>query len=494
MTATPAFDELCAYRRRIYRLEHLQALASWDRMTFMPPGGAQARAAAQGELAALLQDMAASPELTGLVARAQAEPLDPVGQAEVALARHELTRAAAVPEALARRRTELAGKAGEVWTIARAQNDWSLFARDLAPLLECVREIAERIGQALGCSPYDALLDGFDRGLTSSRVESLFAPLRDWLPPLIAQACAGQRGPLPMEGPFDPELQRGVCREAMQLFGFDFDRGRLDISAHPFSGGAPEDVRLTTQFREDQVLPALTAVIHETGHGRYQAGLPRERLGMAIGEACSAAMHEAQALCFERQTAPTRGFAARLSGLLEQAFGPQVGFAPDNLRATMTRVRPGPIRVEADELTYPAHVMLRVEIEQALFAGEIGVADIPAWWDERMLRLLGLDTRGDYSRGPLQDIHWSQGMFGYFPSYLLGAMIAAQLVQAFRRTRPGDQLQSEAGDLDGLPEWLAERVWRRGALLTTEALVIEATGAPLSDGALRRHLEWRYAA
>lgn len=494
MSATPAYDALKLHRLRIYNLEHLQAIASWDRYTNMPSGGARARAAAQGELAALLQRMASEPELETLLAVAEEEALDQVAATDLSLMMHERRRAKAVPDALARRRSELAGASLQAWGEAKADNDWSRFAPLLAPLVDCIAEIGDRIGDALGISRYDALLDGFDRGLRADRVRALFGDVAGWLPAMIRQATERQAGEpvIDLVGPFDPARQRALCADVMAMLGFDFAKGRLDTSAHPFTGGTPEDVRLTTRYRDDEILPALLGIVHETGHGRYQAGLPRDRLGQLVGEPCSAAMHEAQALSFERQIAPTRAFVEKLSPMLAQAFGDQPGFAPDNLRRLMTRVRPGMIRVEADELTYAAHVMLRVDIEAELFEGAIGVEDIPARWDAAMQALLGVDTRGDFARGPLQDIHWAQGMFGYFPAYLLGAMAAAQLVDAFRRTRPDQDPMREPRDLDGLPDWLAEHVWSKGAIGTTEQLIAEASGGALSADALQAHLTRRY--
>jgi carboxypeptidase Taq len=495
MTPTPAYSALTAHRRRIYNLEHLQAIASWDRLTNMPSGAAPARAMAQGELAALLQVMGSDPTLGALLDAAKGELLDPEATANLDLMRHERARTMAVPEALARQRVQAAGASMAAWEAAKAANSWAPFADALEPLVAVVRETARRIGDALAISPYDALLDGFDRGLRTQRVKALFGEVQSWLPDMIASATARPRShsPTPLQGPFDPDVQRSLCAEVMAQLGFDFSGGRLDTSVHPFTGGTPEDVRLTTRYRVDEVLPALTGVIHETGHGRYQAGLPRAWLGQLLGEACSASMHEAQALAFERQMAPTRGFIAKLSPLMAKAFGPQDGFSPDNLRGLLTRVAPGAIRVEADELTYPAHVMLRVDIEMALIEGEIGVRDVPDLWDEKMSRLLGLNTRGDVVRGPLQDVHWAQGMFGYFPSYLLGAMIAAQLVEAYRQGCGDDDLDLEAEDLGGLPDWLAAEVWSRGASLTTEALVQTVTGAPLGAAALKAHLARRYS-
>lgn len=486
-----AYATLKERRARIYRLEHVQAIATWDRMTNMPPGGAKARAAAQGELAALIQSMAADPSLDALVADAERESLDGDDALNLELLARERLLAQAVSEALLRKRSDAVAAATEAWAAARAANDWPRFAEALAPLLDCVREQAARIGDALGVSPYDALLDQYDRGLRHARVTALFDEITTWLPGTVERVMA-RRSDEPLVGPVGPfavDCQRQACAAMMERLGFDFATGRLDASLHPFTGGVPEDVRITTRYSEDDCLGGLLATMHETGHARYQAGLPRGWAGQPLGEACSASMHEAQALSFERQIVPTAGFVRELSTVLSDAHGAQPAFAPENLRRLITRVRPGPIRVEADEVTYPAHVIARVEIEAALIRGEIDVDDIPAWWDERMARLLGLDTRGDFARGPLQDIHWSQGMFGYFPAYLLGALIAAQLASSFARDRTGDAGEE---DLDGFPDWLASRIWSEGARHTTEALVRHVTGEPLGTDAFRAHIERRY--
>lgn len=490
----PAYTALKARRSSIYHLEHMQAIASWDRMTNMPPGGAKARAAAQGELEAVIQRMQNDPELDTLLGQAAAETLDAADAANLALMRHERLVARAIPEELTIRRAKAVGAASQAWGAAKAANDWPGFADALKPLVEIVRDGANRLGDAMGLSAYDALLDRFDRGLCRTRVSELFGDVASWLPDLIRDIRHKQAAEpvIALTGPFDIDAQKQVCRATMEKLGFDFNAGRLDVSAHPFTGGTSEDVRLTTRYREAECFQSLLGIVHETGHGLYQANLPEAWRGQPLGEPCSASMHEAQALSFERQLAPGLPFARQLSHLLTDAFGAQPGFASANLVTLMTRVKPGFIRVEADEVTYPAHIILRVEIEQALIGGAIGVDDIPAWWDERMQALLGVDTRGDFTHGPLQDIHWSQGMFGYFPAYLLGAMIAAQLNQAFRRAHPDFEAKALGGDFTDLTAWLRRKIWSEGARYTTEVLVQQATGVALSADALRAHLVERY--
>jgi carboxypeptidase Taq len=280
----------------------------------------------------------------------------------------------------------------------------------------------------------------------------------------------------------------------MRLLGFDFEAGRLDVSTHPFSGGVPEDVRLTTRYREDDFLSSLMGTVHETGHARYEQGLPREWLGQPVSNARSMALHESQSLAFEMQLGRSRGFAGLLAPLVAEAFGAQPAFEAGNLHRLFTRVAPGLIRVDADEVTYPAHVILRYEIERALVEGEVEAEDIPALWDEKMAALLGVDTRGNFRDGPLQDVHWAEGAFGYFPCYTLGAMYAAQWFAALRRAVPDLDARVAAGELAPVFDWLREHIWLAASRYTTPELVRRASGETLNPAHFRAHLEARYLA
>jgi carboxypeptidase Taq len=489
-----AYAELKRRRATIYNLEHLQGIATWDRMVNMPSRGSEVRAAAQGELEVLIQGLQTDPAIGDLLSAAGDERLEADDEANLGLMVREQKVARALPEALVRRRSELVGAASQAWGKAKAENDWPSFAEAFAPLVDCLRERADRLGEAMELAPYDALLDEHDRGLTLAAVQALFDPVRAWLPDLIRTVVARQAREtvLQTQGPFPVEGQRRVGVAIMSLLGFDFDAGRLDVSAHPFMIGIPGDVRITTRYRESECFQSLVGIVHETGHALYQSNLPPAWRGQPLGEPASAAIHESQSLTFERQVAPSRAFAAQIAPILRAEFGDQPAFDPDNLFRLMTRVRPGAIRVEADEVTYPAHILLRTEIEPMILSGELPVADIPAWWGDRMQALLDIDVRGDDTRGALQDIQWSQGMFGYFPSYLQGAMIAAQLGAAFRQAHPDFPEQAARGAFGGLKTWLGDNVWRHGSRLTTDEIVRRATGRPLSADALKAHFESRY--
>jgi carboxypeptidase Taq len=293
-------------------------------------------------------------------------------------------------------------------------------------------------------------------------------------------------------GPYAVAAQRQLCERVIRMLGFDFEAGRLDVSTHPFCGGVPEDVRMTTRFRDDEFLGSLMGTIHETGHGRYEQNRPRELLGQPVAESRSMAIHESQSLSFEMQLGSHPGFVAQLAPLVADALGAQPAFEARNLHRLITRVKPGLIRVDADEVTYPAHIILRYEIERPLIEGEIEAEDIPALWDAKMAELLGMDTRGNFKDGPLQDVHWPSGMLGYFPCYSLGAMYAAQWFAAMRRATPDLDARIARGDFAPVFDWLRANVWSQASLWTTDELVRRASGEPLNPAHFKAHLEARY--
>ena len=491
---TPAYDALCQRHQRIHRLSHLQSIASWDQSAFMPSRGAQARAEALAEMGGLLHQLGTDPALKQLLDEAAQEPLDDFQRASLREMRRVWRSANAVPQRLVEARSLANSHCEHEWRQQRAANDWAGYVENLRPVVRYAREEAQYLSEDSGLSRYDALLDQYEPGMRSAEVDRVFGDLRQWLPGLIRQVMERQAGDslIHPQGPFPAAAQRALGLDAMKLLGFDFEAGRLDESAHPFCGGVPEDVRMTTRYRDDSFLQSLTGTIHETGHGRYEQNLPREWLGLPVARARSMGLHESQSLSFEMQLAAHPGFAGLLQPLVERHLGRQRGFAADNLHRLMTRVAPGYIRVDADEVTYPAHVILRYEIERPLIEGEIEVEDIPALWDRKMQELLGLDTRGNYKDGCMQDVHWGCGLYGYFPCYTLGAMYAAQWFATMRRERPALDEEIARGELAPVFDWLKDRIWSQGSRWETPELVRRASGEALEPAHFRRHLEARY--
>ena len=490
----PAYDELKRIWTQLHHFGHLQAIAGWDQSAMMPPKGNDARANAMAEMEGLLHRLRTDPKLATLLASADGEPLDDVARANLVEIRRDWRASNALPQALVEAQSLAAARCEHAWRSQRPANDWVGFLENFHEVLRIAREVAQRLSDATGLAPYDALMDQFEPGTTSADVDRVFGDLQQWLPGLVQQVRDKQARETVVSptGPFAKAAQRAMSLDVMGLLGFDFDGGRLDESVHPFSGGVPEDTRLTTRYREDDLMQSLMGTIHETGHARYEQNLPREWLGQPISNARSMGIHESQSLSFEMQLGRSRAFAGLLAPRLRAHFGDQAAFEPDNLHRLMTRVKPGFIRVDADELTYPAHVILRYGIEKKLIEGSLKAEDIPALWDEGMQSLLGVDTRGNYSNGCMQDVHWSGGAFGYFPCYTLGAMYAAQWFAAIRRQTPDLDARIARGDLAPAFDWLRANIWTQASRWPTVELAKRATGEALNPQHFRRHLEARY--
>ena len=492
--STPAYSALANNWQRMHHLGHLQSIAGWDQAANMPPKGNEARAAALAEMAALMHRLRTDASLAARIERAEQETLSDLQRANLREIRRDWTHATALPESLVQKRQLASSRCEHAWRTQRPAGDWAGFVENFRPVLAIAREEAALLAERSGLRKYDALMDRFEPGMTCATVDRVFGTVRQWLPGLIERVIAKQSRETVIDavGPFPLAAQRALCERVVRLLGFDFEAGRLDASTHPFSGGVPEDVRLTTRYREDDFLPSLMGTIHETGHGRYEQMRPREWLGQPVSEARSMGIHESQSLSFEMQLGSHPGFAQLLAPLLREGFGDQPAFEAGNLWRLLTRVKRGLIRVDADEVTYPAHVIARYEIERPLIEGEIEPEDIPALWDAKMAELLGLDTRGNFADGPMQDVHWPEALFGYFPCYSLGAMYAAQWFAAMRRATPDLDARIARGDLAAVFDWLRDNIWSQASRWSTDELALRASGEVLNPAHFKAHLEARY--
>jgi carboxypeptidase Taq len=489
------------HHRRLAHLRHIEAMASWDEATMMPAGGGEARGAALSTLRGMIHREATRPEVGEWLAAAAAVRgnLDPWQRANLHEMEREWIRAAAIPPDLVEASSRVESASEQAWRDLRPKNDFAGWLPRFREVVRLKREVAKILGERLALSPYDALLDGFEPGGRVAQIRPLFTRRRAFLPGFIARVVERQaRAPAtPCPGPFPVEEQRQLGLELMRRLGFDFAHGRLDVSHHPFCGGVPEDTRITTRYAEGDFFSSMMSVLHETGHARYEQHLPAAWRGQPVGLARGMSIHESQSLFVEMQVARGLPFLEFVSPLLAAAFPESAAklpsaFTPENLQRLGTRVRPSLIRVEADEATYPCHVILRFELEQGLIDGSLDPADVPAAWDAMMRELLGLSTQGNDRNGCMQDVHWPAGLMGYFPTYTLGALIAAQLYRA-AETAIGDlAAQLRRGDLTALDAWLERNVWSQASLLSTPALVAQATGAPLGTQAFEAHLERRY--
>ena len=494
-----AYAELERRFRRLALLDEAAAVLAWDKAAMMPAGGAAARAEQLAELEVVRHQAATDPALADLLDAAEADEaaLDGWRAANLAEMRRRWRHANAVDAGLVVAFSRATSRCEMRWRTARVENDFAGLAPDLARVVDVVREIAAAKADAFGCGPYDALLDQFEPGARSARIDALFADLGAFLPDVLDRALAAQAAapePLPLDGPFAEADQRALGERLMAALGFDFDHGRLDVSHHPFTGGVPEDVRLTTRYERDDFTKALMAVLHETGHALYEMGLPREWRRRPVGEARGMVLHEGQSLLIEMQVCRGSEFLTFAAPLIAEAFGREgPAWSADNLLRHYRRVAPGPIRVDADEVTYPAHVILRYRLEKAMIVGDLAVADLPAAWNEGMRDLLGLAPPDDRD-GCLQDIHWPDGAFGYFPTYTLGALAAAQLYAAARAADADIVPAVMRGDFAPLVGWLRANVHALGSRHTTDEVLVRATGRPLDAAAFKRHLEARYLA
>jgi len=493
MTQSPAYHRLTAKFRRIATIGECASMLRWDAAAVMPLGGASARGDQLAELAGVAHQQITAPEIEADLLAAEAS--DPWDAANLRLMRHAYARAKAMPETLVMARAKANSTCEAVWRTARQQADFAEVAPALTDVVALTREAAQTLAPALNLSPYDALMDGYQPGIGAGDVAPIFADYEAFLRIALPEAEARQAKqpePLRPSGPFAVSTQQHLCQQLAQRLGLDFHHARLDQSAHPFSGGSPTDVRITTRYDTADFATALMAVVHETGHALYEQGLPTEYARLPVGEATGMAMHESQSLIFEMQVGRSDAFLGWLAGRLRETFGGSLApYQADNLRRLWRRLRRGFIRVDADEMTYPAHVMLRFRLEQALIDGQLAVRDLPGAWNEGLQKLLGI-TPPDDAQGCLQDIHWYDGAFGYFPSYTLGAMAAAQLMQAARAQISGLDGALGQGDVLPLLAWLRAKVHQLGSRFDFNELLQHATGQPLNATAFQSHLRARY--
>ncbi|SFM96711.1 carboxypeptidase Taq [Izhakiella capsodis] len=491
-----AYTRLTSRFQRLSRFGHLSAIAGWDMMTMMSPGGSRARGEALAELSVLQHQILTSPETAVDLVQAKQESLSDDEWVNLAEMERAWQQAVILPARLVEAKSVAGSRCENAWRSQRPANDWKGFAENLKEVVYLSRQEAEIRAQNAGVSRYDALLDIYEPGMTSCQLDTIFSDIKSWLPDLLQRVITHQseQSIQQPQGPFTIENQRHLGLKAMETLGFDFDAGRLDVSAHPFCGGVPQDVRITTRYDQQNFLSALMGVIHETGHARYEQNLPTQWPGQPIALARSTAIHESQSLFFEMQLGRSPAFLARILPEVINHLGVQPALTQQNFIRLAQRVEPGLIRVNADEVSYPAHIILRYEIERALIESEIEVEDIPALWQEKMERLLGMDTTGNYRNGCMQDIHWTDGAFGYFPTYTLGAMYAAQLFQALGRTLPDVEQLIADGDLQPVFIWLQENIWHHGSRFSTRELITRASGEDLNPRWFRQHLESRYLA
>ena len=492
-----AYQELERRHARIAAIGDALGILGWDTQTIMPEGANDGRAEQTATLSVIAHELATDPRMADLLDEAEADTgLDAWQRANLREMRRHHIQSTAIPADLVEATSKAVSVCEMTWRAARAESDFAKLLPSLTEVLARVREGAEAMGSVMGISAYDALLDSHDPGARAERIDALFADLSAFLPDLIGRVLdrqAAAPAAVDPQGPFPVEKQRELGVRMMERLGFDFSRGRLDVSLHPFCGGATGDVRITTRYDEANFTDALMGILHETGHALYEQNRPRAWLGQPVGQSRGMAVHESQSLLMEMQACRSPEFITWLAPVVRDTFGGEgPAWEADNLRRLYSRVERGFIRVNADEVTYPAHIILRYRLEKALIAGDLTLPDLPGAWNDGMAELVGVVPPND-RLGCLQDIHWPGGGWGYFPSYTLGAMTAAQLFDAARSADPEIVPALSRGEFAPLVAWLRVNVHETGCFHASgDELLTAATGRPLDSSVFKRHLEQRY--
>lgn len=493
MTTAEAFAELDAKLKQVHLLGTVADLLGWDEQVNLPQDSADQRAAQRAIMADVQHATATAARLGELLAFLENARDTLADDQRVVLhwARRDYDKATKMPAEFVREKAEQASRGYQAWRNAREGNDFASYA----PVLAKNIELAKREAAYLGCgdAPYDYMIDCFDPGMTAATIEKLFDELKVALVPLVRQIVSSKvKADADALRGFPVERQQAFLREVTERIGFDYGRGRIDVSLHPFCSGTGADVRMTTRYHADNPLGSLFSAIHETGHGLYEQGLPIAQHHTALGRAVGMGAHESQSRLWENQVARSRGFWKFFEPKYRAAFSEQLKtVSSDELYLAINAVAPTLIRTESDEVTYNLHIVLRFELEKKLFAGALAVADLPREWNKLSSELLGLEPSND-SEGVLQDVHWSDGGFGYFPSYCIGNMMAAQLWYRLLKLRPQLEADFARGDFIWLLGWLRENIHAQGRRFDTLALVRHATGEALSPKYLIRYLKERY--
>jgi carboxypeptidase Taq len=497
MNANEAYAELIRRIKEYSLLGSCASVLGWDERTYMPHKGSEHRAEQMALLARMTHEMLTAPQIGQLLAEVEGSDLvgqkDSVAAVNVREIRRHYDRAVKLPKELVEELARVTTRAQQVWQEARQANDFAAFRPWLEKIIHLKRQEAAAIGYQQ--VPYDALLDEYEPGATTAEIRSIFAELREELAPLVGAIMASRRrAPREIvEREYPVDRQQIFGQKAAAAIGFDFEAGRLDVTTHPFcSGLGPGDCRITTRYNAHRFNDAFFGILHEAGHGIYDQGLDPDHFGTPMGSATSLGIHESQSRLWENQVGRNRAFWEYFFPRTQQLFPEALGdVSTDDFVFAINDVQPSYIRVEADEATYNMHIILRFELEQALVSGDLAPADVPAAWDEKFARSFSLKPPTN-ALGCLQDIHWSMGGIGYFPTYTLGNLYAAQFMA---------QAREDLGDVDGdfrrgefgrLKHWLNEKVHRQGQRYRATELCRKITGKPLSHRPLLTYLRNKY--
>jgi carboxypeptidase Taq len=495
--AEELFERVCQYARQTALLNSIGELLGWDERTMLPRAASEYRAEQTTLIFSMVHQRWTDPQFVGEVSELAEGPLvkEPASDAAVTIRRlkRQVDKKVKLPRALVEELARTAVLGQHAWEEARHQNNFKTFEPLLARTFELKRQQAEALGYAQ--SPYDALLDDYEPEELTANVGRVLSALREQLVPLVMAIGQSKRRPdvSLLQREFPVPVQDAFGRHAARAIGFDFDRGRLDVTTHPFCTTlGPSDCRITTRYQERFFNAAFFGILHEAGHGLYEQGLPQDQFGLPLGEAVSLGIHESQSRMWENLVGRSREFWQHFFGEAQQRFPAALAGVPlDDFYFAINDVRPSLVRVEADEATYNLHILIRFELEQGLLSGDVPVADAPAAWNQKYEQYLGIRPTNDVE-GVLQDVHWSAGLVGYFPTYTLGNLYASQFFEAADSQLGGLAEQFAQGRFQPLRDWLREQIHRHGHRFTAPELVQVVTGRPLGPEPLMRHLRAKF--
>jgi carboxypeptidase Taq len=481
-----AYDDLMAFQRQTEALAQVAGRLGWDQETVMPDGSAAQRAEEIGALEGVLHARRTDPRIADWLAAAKAP--DAVGAAQLRQIRRSYERTVKVPAKLAEEIATTMSLAQGIWAECRAREDVAGFLPTLRKVVDLKRQ--EGAALAAGGDAYDALVDDYEPGMTGAAIAAMFDAMR---PRLVAlrEKVLGAEAPHGIVGTFGRDDQLALSRELATVFGYDWNRGRVDLAVHPFSSGSGQDVRITTRVNETDPFNCFYSTIHEVGHAAYEQGVDAAYLLTPIGQGASMGVHESQSRSYENQLGRSRAFTGWLYGRMREVFGDFGIRDAEGFYRAVNRVHAGYIRTEADEVHYNLHVMLRFDLERAMMLGKLDVADLEEAWNTRFRADFGVAVDRP-SNGMLQDVHWSCGLFGYFPTYTLGIVYAGCLVKALRAEVPGLDGMMAKGDVSAATGWLRERLQRHGGLYEPRDVVRRACGFEPSEGPLLDYLEAKF--
>lgn len=502
MSVRQSYDKLAKKLKQIYDLSCVSALLSWDQQVLMPKGGAAARGSQMATLESLIHQLSTSNELESVLKELPSTPeqlksngLDEYEVANVRDARRDFAKRTKLPSDLVEKLASLQSKGFQTWITAKEKSDFAM----VVPVLEEWINLLKQKAQLMDPNrpAYEVLLDDYERGMTVQRLDQLFVDLKKELIPLISSIS---KKPAPNdkflnEGKYDVAKQAQFCKDISKQIGFDFDGGRMDTSEHPFCTNFDvKDVRITTKYSENEFVQGIFAAVHETGHALYEQGLNKKHVGLPVSFALSMGMHESQSLFWERMIALSDPFWKFYYPKLQETFPQLKSLSLKDYLRSVNKVEPSLIRIEADELTYVMHIIIRYEIEKGLFDGTIKVADMSKIFNSKMKDYVGIDVPSD-SKGVLQDVHWYEGLFGYFPTYTLGAIYASQLYKQAANDIPDIEKAVEIGNFGPIKSWLNAKVHEKGSLYTSadELMKTVTNGTGLDSKVFVDYLKTKYS-